>query len=222
MSPLALTWGEMVAQLVPGPTPPGFEPAEWPAPTAADFERPPAPYAVLHVGASNPLRTWFAPRWLELAERLSNRGLAVVWSAGAQEKHLVDTIDPQGRYPSYAGRLDLSQLFHLLKQASLLVCPDSGIAHLSRLTAIPSVVLYGQGSAQLFGCGRFWQGVPQRALIEENFACRDQQHLFKRELEWVRRCDRRAPACTQARCMEPLSVDRVLHAADAALAASER
>jgi ADP-heptose:LPS heptosyltransferase len=170
MSPLALTWAEMVAQLVPGPGPAAFAPAEWSAPPAAAFDLPRAPYAVLHVGASNPLRSWFAPRWQELAERLSGLGLSVVWSAGPQEKSLVAAADPQGRYPSYAGKLDLCQLFHLLKHASLLVCPDSGVAHLSRLTATPSVVLYGQGSDQLFGCGRFWQDVPQQPLIEQDFA----------------------------------------------------
>jgi ADP-heptose:LPS heptosyltransferase len=218
MSDQPATWGEMVAELVPGPAPSPFDAAEWPAPVGGAIDRLAAPYAVLHVGASNPLRSWFAPRWLELANRLERRGLTVVWSAGSREASLVAEADPAGRYRSFAGKTDLCQLFHLLKQAHLLVCPDSGVAHLSRITATPSVVLYGQGSDQVFGTGSFWRTAPQRAVIEENFACRDQQHLFKREIAWVRRCDRRPPACARARCMEPLSVERVLETAEAVLA----
>jgi ADP-heptose:LPS heptosyltransferase len=219
--PMALqpsTWADMVAQLVPGPPPSPFDPGEWPIPACVPFEHPASPYAVLHVGASNPLRTWFAPRWLDLAIQLAGRGLGVVWSGGPLEAHLISAADPQCRFASFAGKTDLSQLLELLKHAHLVVCPDSGIAHLSRLTATPSVVLYGQGSEQLFGTGDFWSSVPQRAVIEENFPCRDQHHLFRRELAWVQRCDRRPPACARARCMEPLTTQRVLDTVDTLLA----
>ncbi|RYG11248.1 MAG: glycosyltransferase family 9 protein [Burkholderiales bacterium] len=214
MSAQPATWAEMVAQLVPGPPAPAFDPGEWPTPPWVPFQRPTSPYAVLHLGATNLLRTWFAPRWFELAQQLTERGLVVVWSAGPNETGLVAAADPSGKFASFAGKTDLPQLLHLLKHASLVVCPDSGVAHLSRLTATPSVVLYGPASERLVGTGRFWNSERQKALIEEDFPCRDQQHLFKRELAWVRRCDRRAPACTFAKCMEPLSTQRVLDACD--------
>ncbi len=207
------TWGDMVAQLVPGPAPTPFEPQEWPLPPCAPFTLPPEPYAVLHLGASNPLRGWFAPRWAALAQRLAGQGLRVVWTAGASEAGLVAAADPQGLHLSLAGKTDLAQLLHLLRGARLLVCPDTGVAHLARITATPSVVLYGPGSVQSFGIGDFWRQVPQRELIEDPFACRDQHHLFKRQVLWLNRCDRRAPACTHAACMEPLTVDRALAAA---------
>lgn len=211
------TWAAMTAELAPGPAPAPFAPADWPAPAHRPFAVPSRPYAVLHVGASNPLRTWFAPRWAALAAQLSQAGLQVVWSAGGAqaERALVAAADPQQRHQSLAGQLDLAQLWHLLAQAQLLVCPETGVAHLARLTDTPSVVLYGQGSDVLFGGGHFWHNARQHALIEPVFPCRDQHHLFRRELQWVRRCDRRPPACSQARCMEGLTVERVLSAARA-------
>ncbi len=208
-------WGDMVASLIPGAAPERFESTEWPQPSCLEpLSLPPRPYVVLHPGASNPLRTWFPTRWLALAELLSQRGLHVIWSGGPSEAALVSAVDPQERFQSYAGKTDLCQLLALLKNAALTVCVDSGVAHMARLAAVPSVVLYGQGSNQLFGTGQFWSTMPQLAVFEENFPCRDQRHIFRRELSWVRRCDRRSPACTRALCMEPLTVERVLAAAE--------
>lgn len=209
------TWGEMLCDLLPGPAPAAFDAAEWPAPIAQLPALPSGPYAVLHVGAGNPLRSWFANRWRALAAALAARGLTVIWSAGASEMEIVRAADPEGRHLSVAGQLDLAQLWHALRGAQLLVCPDTGIAHLARTAGARSLVLYGQGSEVLFGTGAFWKQVPQVALTEAEFPCRDQQRLFRREIHWVRRCDRRAPACKLARCMEPLTVERVLDAAQA-------
>src|SRR6476659_1579035 len=48
-------WGDLVAQLIDGPPPEPYRRDEWQAPPHTDFELPPQPYAVLHVGASTPL-----------------------------------------------------------------------------------------------------------------------------------------------------------------------
>jgi len=189
-----------------------YDPANWPAPPCVPFERPAAPYAVLHVGAGSVLRHWPAERWMALAQHLEARGLTPVWSAGPQEAQLVESIDPQRRYPSLAGRLDLAQLWHLLAGARLLVVPDTGIAHLAKLTATPTVCLYGPGSDVLFGAGRFWRNHRFAAAIVADFPCRDQKTLFKRELDWVRRCQRGTDRCAAPACMHALELDRVFAA----------
>ena len=189
-----------------------YDPANWPAPAGVPFERPAEPYAVLHVGAGSVLRLWPVERWMALAQALEVRGLTPVWSAGPQETHLIESVDPQQRYPSLAGRLDLAQLWHLLAGAHLLVVPDTGIAHLAKLTATPTVCLYGPGSDVLFGAGRFWRGHRFASAIVADFPCRDQKTLFKRELEWVRRCQRGTDRCAAPACMHALELDRVLAA----------
>ena len=125
-------WGDMVAALADGPPPAPYARGQWMAPDARPFERPRAPYAVLHVGASTPLKHWLPERWNALARALAAEGLAVAWSAGRGEEAVVQACDPAGEFASYAGRLDLAQLWHLLDSAALLVAPDTGVAHLGR------------------------------------------------------------------------------------------
>lgn len=209
----AASWGDMVADLVDGPEPAPYQRGDWTAPAARAFERPRGRYAVLHVGASTPLKFWPAERWRELAARLARGGLEVVWSAGPGEEGLVQAIDPEGRHRSFAGKLDLPQLWHLLAAASLAVAPDTGVAHLARATWTPCVTLFGPGSAMLAGPGRFWRHTPWRAVGEADFPCRDQTRLFGRELAWVRRCGRGLGECAEPRCMQAIGVDHVLRAA---------
>ena len=196
-----------------------FAAGDWPAPPVSAFEQPARPYAVLHVGAGSPLRYWPDERWRALAEHLANCGLEVVWSAGPGETALVNAIDPAGLYPSLAGKLDLPQLWHLLAGATLLVVPDTGIVHLAKLTATPTVCLFGPGSDVLFGPGRFWRHHPFAAVIEADFPCRDQRSVFKREVVWVRRCQRGTDRCAAPACMHALGIERVATACDKLLGA---
>jgi ADP-heptose:LPS heptosyltransferase len=202
-------WGDLVAQLIDGPAPPPYRSSEWKAPPRDDFALPAQRYAVLHVGASSPLKQWSPARWRDLAAWLAARGIAPVWSAGANERAIVDAIDPEHRHPSFAGQLDLAQLWHLLVGAELLVAPDTGVAHLGRIVSVPTVTLFGPGSALLCGAGDFWRDVPYRAVTIEPFPCRDQRILFKREIDWVRRCGRSVAECPQHLCMPAIAIDAV-------------
>jgi len=214
---------EMFAALGGGETDEVFDANAWPAPVFAPFATPPAPYAVLHVGAGSPLRLWQSEKWQALAATLAARGLHIVWSAGPGEQALIastDLANPPGRNDSvYAGTLDLSQLWHLLANAAMLVALDSGVAHLAKHTLTPTVCLFGPGSATLFGAGRFWRNAPFRAVTVNDFYCRDQITLFKREIAWVRRCERspgpqrNARHCPQAECMQAIEVAAVSAAA---------
>lgn len=154
---------------------------------------------------------WNPDKWLALAGQLAGLGFQPVWSGGPGEDKLVSHIDEGGKYPSFAGKLDLPQLWHLLKHASLLVCPDTGVAHLGRLTGAPTVTLFGPGAAVICGAGDFWHGSPYRAVTEE-IACRNQDVLFRRHIGWVRRCGRSAGECAAPRCMEIIGVDTVFEA----------
>lgn len=200
-------WAEMAAGLLAGEAPPAFRPGDWPAPAAGNLDLPDDPYAVLHVGASTPLKLWPAERWRALAECLLARGIAPVWSAGRGEGALLEEIDPQRRHPRYCGTLSLPQLWRLLAGARLLVCPDTGVAHLGKVVGTPTVALFGPGSARIYGKGEFWRNARYVALAEEPFPCRDQKLLFRRELAWVRRCGRSPAACsTPGACMRAISL----------------
>ena len=97
----------------------------------------------------------------------------------------------------------------------MLVCPDTGVAHLGRLAGTPTVTLFGPGSAVLCGAGEFWREAPYCAVTVEDFDCRDQRVLFKRDIAWVRRCGRSIAECLAPRCMQAISAEAVAAAAQA-------
>lgn len=202
-------WGDMNGLLLDGPPPSPYIPDNWPDPDFSPFNLPEKPYCVLHVGASTPLKQWEEAKWLALADFLEARGLGIVWSGGRGEEKLVASLDPAGQRRSYAGQLDLAQLWHLLKNARLLVCPDTGVAHLGRLSGTPTVVLFGPGSASIYGAGEFWRNSPYAAVTMDPFPCRDQHRLFKREIPWVQRCGRSIGECAAPRCMQAISLEMV-------------
>ncbi len=210
-------WGDLTADLVDGPPPAPYAPGEWRAPVHRDFALPASPYAVLHVGASTPLKLWEPARFLALADQLAARGITPLWSGGRGEEAVVRSIDPAGRYASVAGTLDLPQLWHLLAHASLLVAPDTGVAHLGRVVGTPTVTLFGPGSAVLCGAGDFWRESRYRAVTIDPFPCRDQTILFGRSIPWARRCGRSPAQCPHPRCMDAITGDAVLAAVDALL-----
>ncbi len=211
-------WGDMVATLVDGPEPEPYAPAAWPAPAAAPFAVPERPYAVLHVGASTPLKLWPAERWMTLADRLASREITPVWSAGRGQEEIIRACDPQRRFASHGGNLDLPQMWRLLANAQVLVAPDTGIAHLGRVVGVPTVALFGPGSATISGAGNFWRAAPYRAVTVDPFPCRDQRILFRREIPWVRRCARTLAQCPEPRCMQAIPDAAVTQAVEDLLA----
>lgn len=215
-------WPDMAAGLIDGPPPPPFRAQDWPAPPCKDFALPGRPYCVLHVGASSPLRHWAPENWRTIADHLTQRGYSVVWSGGRGEEHLVHACDPNASYLSFAGRLDLAQLWRLLANASLLISPDTGVAHLGKAAGTACVTLFGPGSAQIYGPGEFWADCPYRSVTIDPFPCRDGRMLFERNfVPWVRHCARPPSACAAPRCMQLLTPDAVLAAIDALLPTPE-
>ncbi len=164
-------------------------------------------------GGELALKHWPSRRWRQLGKRLRDAGYSVALSTGPGEAALLDPIDPSGNWTRYAGTLSLAELWHLFADAELLVCPDTGVAHLARIVGVPAVVLYGPGSALLSGAGDFWRKSAYTALTVPDFPCRDQNVTMKREVAWVRRCERlpgtEPGRCAEAKCMLALGDDVV-------------
>ena len=220
-----MAWCDLVAGLVDGPAPAPYQAEDWGvAPPAGRFGLPPRPYVVLHVGASSPLKRWPPQNWRRLGKRLADAGYTVALSAGPGEAALLDQVDPRGMWMRFSGTLSIPELWHLLAGAELVVCPDTGVAHLARLTGVPTVALFGPGSSLLSGPGEFWRKSPFAALTIPDFPCRDQTVTMKRNVAWVRRCERfpgdGAGQCPAPRCMLALSDDMVWQAASAQLGSS--
>ena len=208
-------FADFCADLVDGPATAGYRPAEWPLADCTPFEAPQHRYAVLHPGASTRLKYWPAARWQALADWLLSRGIEPVWSAGAKETELVAALDPQGKFASYAGKLDLLQLAHLYRKAAVVICPDTGVTHLARIVGTPTVALFGPGSSLISGAGQYWRTSPFVALSHD-IHCRNQDVTFRRNEPWIQRCARSYGSlpeqCAQPRCMESISLQEVQEA----------
>jgi ADP-heptose:LPS heptosyltransferase len=209
---------ETAAELVEGPAAAPYRADAWPAPSLREMPRLPERYAVLHVGASSVLKLWPAERWRALADALEAKGLSIVWSAGPGEGAIIDAIDPSTSRTKIAGTLSLAAMWRLIANAKLLVCPDTGIAHLGRVVGAPTVTLFGPGSHVICGPGEFFASMPGRAVTVDPFPCRDQTVQFFREVAWARRCERlygEGPLrCARARCMEAVETSAVMAAVD--------
>jgi len=220
----AAFWGDMTAALAGVAEPPSYRVSDWPPGPARPLDLPAGPLAVLHVGASSVLKLWEPQRWRDLAAALTERGLTVLWSGGPGEQAIVADIDASQSYRSLAGQLDLAQLHALLARASLLVSPDTSVAHLGRIAGTPTVTLFGPGSPLVSGAGRFWRDSAWQSVAIDPFPCRDQTILFRRNIPWVRRCGRSAGSgpdqCATPRCMQSIGLAMVLGAVDQVMAAT--
>ncbi len=104
----------------------------------------PAP-VVLHPGSGSEKKNWPFERFLELSQRLAEKGEKVAWVLGPAEEEITS---PHGivswrslPIPELAARLARSRLF---------VGNDSGITHLSAAAGCPTVALFGDSDRRIW------------------------------------------------------------------------
>jgi hypothetical protein len=120
-----------------------------PAHTEADAR----PYVVLHPGAASGSRRWPVDRWAQVARVVSQRA-DVRLTGSDDERALCETVAERAGLAAAsvtAGSLDLPSLLDLVAHAALLVCGDTGVAHVATATGTPSVLLFGPTSPALWG-----------------------------------------------------------------------
>lgn len=101
---------------------------------------------VIHPGASAPARQWPPERFAAVASALRDEGHDIVITGSAAEFGLAHAVARAARLPRtcvVAGLLDLTAMVALIGDSRLVICGDTGVAHLAAATATPSVVLFG-------------------------------------------------------------------------------
>lgn len=109
---------------------------------------------VLHPGAAAPARRWPLGRFAAVARTLARRGRHVVITGGPAEYHLATELAAAAGLPPaavLAGRTDLGRLAAVVAGADLVVCGDTGVAHLATAYGTPSVLLFGPTSPAEWG-----------------------------------------------------------------------
>ncbi|GAA0530998.1 glycosyl transferase [Saccharopolyspora subtropica] len=138
---------------------------------------------VVHPGASHAARRWPAERFARVARCLADRGRHVVVTGSAAERPIAGRVAELGGLPPdsvLAGRTGLRQLAGLVSRAELVVCGDTGVAHLATAFDTPSVVLFGPVPPKHWGppenprhvalwrgrCGDTFADQPDAGLLE--------------------------------------------------------
>jgi len=101
---------------------------------------------VVHPGAGYGAKRWPADRFALVAARLERAGRRVVVTGSGPEAPLAGEVARRAGLPAdrvLAGRTDIAGLMDVVAGAALLVCGDTGIAHLATALGTPSVVLFG-------------------------------------------------------------------------------
>jgi ADP-heptose:LPS heptosyltransferase len=118
-------------------------------------EAPPVSDAVIiHPGAGHASRRWPAERFAVVARVLAADGHEVVITGSAAERPIAVRVAAQAGLPPscvLAGRTPLPALLALVAAARLVVCGDTGVAHVATAYRRPSVVLYGPTPPQRWG-----------------------------------------------------------------------
>lgn len=137
-------------------------------------------YAILHPGAGDPRRRWPPEHFARVAEHTHRRyGCTLVLTGRESEREVTGRVLAECAVPmvDLTGRLDLGAMAALVRGASLVVCNDTGPAHMAYALNRPSVVI--------FWCGNLITAGPFR------------RERFRPVLSWTLRC----PSCgSEGRC----------------------
>jgi heptosyltransferase I len=122
----------------------------------------PSPF-VICPAASKAERNWSAERYAALASHAHQQGLPVVICGGrsAEEQTLAKAIADQSQVPclNLVGQTDLLTLTQILKQARLVLAPDTGPLHLAIAQGTRTIGLYAHSNPERTGPYRLREGV---------------------------------------------------------------
>lgn len=155
--------------------------------------------------AINPMTTWETKHWknerfAKVADQLIDKGIAVVFSGGSQDVGAIEGIRAAmtGKAASLAGKTTLKDLAALYERVAVLITTDTGPMHLAAAVGTPVVALFGPTAP--WRTGPFGLG---HKVLRAEIACSP----------CLKRCCNR-----NHECMEQITVDQVVQAAQTVLA----
>ncbi|MQM28245.1 glycosyltransferase family 9 protein [Glycomyces albidus] len=117
----------------------------------------PTPHAgtvVIHPGAKDAVRRWPADRFARVANALQKDGHEIAITGDHSEIALARSVAAAAGIAPWrvlAGRTNLEELAAIIASARLVLCGDTGVAHLATAFGTPSVVLFGPMPPTLWG-----------------------------------------------------------------------
>jgi ADP-heptose:LPS heptosyltransferase len=159
-----------------------------------------------NAGEMLPQRRWMPNRFVELIQRIlaEHDDVLVLITGASYERAEAEKLAAQcgsDRCVSIAGSLTLAELPALFSLATLMVTNDSGPAHFAAASGLPTIVLFGPETPDLY------RPLGNSIAIYAGLACSP----------CVNVSNHRKSACSDNVCMSAISVDQVFKAANAHL-----
>lgn len=108
------------------------------------------PFIIICPAASNAERNWHSQGYAQIADKMVAKGFQVVLCSGNSniEVTLSESIVKLAKCEviNLAGKTDLAQLLAILKEAKLVIAPDTGPAHMAVTVNTPVVGLYAHSN----------------------------------------------------------------------------
>lgn len=164
-------------------------------------------FVVLQVSAANGEKSpkvWPAENFHKLIEQLHSHGLLVVLVGDTLEQEVVDRFAKNCSEPvvNLAGKTSIQEVAVIIKEASALVCHDSGLMHIGNAMKTPLVALYGP-TDYLYTQPKAETSV----IIRKELPCAPcMANFVKTEEEAYRDCP------IQYECMKQITVEEVFEA----------
>lgn len=121
----------------------------WPGPTDVSEHT-----VIVHPGAASVSRQWPPLLFARVVRYLGGLGFRVLLTGSAEERATAEQVAGaagSAKTSVLAGRTDIDRLVRLVANARLLVCGDTGVAHVATAHGTPSVRLFGPVPPSLWG-----------------------------------------------------------------------
>ncbi|HLD88424.1 MAG TPA: glycosyltransferase family 9 protein, partial [Candidatus Omnitrophota bacterium] len=154
-----------------------------PKPLARDV-LPKGKFVVIAPSAADSAKRWTADGFVEVADFIAAKGMAVVFTGGAAETGLIEGMRRRMKNPpagplrprseaseagpslSLVGQLDLRELAFVLSKAAFVVAHDSGAMHIACYFGVPVIALFGPTDHTKSG-----PRDPKSVVIRRNGSC---------------------------------------------------
>lgn len=145
------------------------------------------PTIIISPAASKDERNWLTERYAQLSDWLVEQGyqVALCGSPSDREMKLGQDIVNTAKQPilNLTGQTSLKQLAAILKQAKVVIAPDSGPAHIATTQGTPVIGLYGHSNPKRTGP---YNNLDSVASVYEQFV-EQQQGKPAEQLPWSTR-----------------------------------
>lgn len=149
----------------------------------------------LHNPYALSLKSWPTKNWVELGNKLVERGYEVIFIGGSMEQGMIEPYydELDSRIVSFIGKHSIKESFQVVREADLVVGVDTGLIHAASIQGTATLTLFGPTDPTIvkpFG--------PYSEIIHNTVECSPclgYDHSY---------------TCTNNKCMQGISVDLVL------------